>query len=67
MNALTVEILAKILALNTEMYGMVAENQRRILDGCSLAYDELAFNKIAANLRDEAVCLETARKNGAVQ
>lgn len=67
MNAATIEMLARILASHAEMYGMVSANQQRIFNGHSLAYDELAFSKVADNLRIDANTLAVWRRDGIAQ
>jgi hypothetical protein len=67
MNAVTVEMLARILACHAEMHAMVAANQQRLMNNQAIAYDELAFDKVAQNLRAHADQMNLWRKDGFAQ
>ena len=47
--------LVLAMALNAEMQGMIAENQRRQQEGIAQAYDEIAFDQISDQLIDLAM------------
>ena len=52
---------AEMLALETEMQGMVALNQYRLSRDETIAYDDEAFQKVADGLRGIAACIMNNR------